>query len=337
MVKISVIMAVHNEEEFLADSINSILEQSFWDFEFVIIDDGSDDRTPELLKEYAKKDERIRVLRNREKMGLVFSLNRGMEVSRGEYIARMDGDDVSLRDRLKLQFEFMETHQDAGVLGTNVAYIDEKGNILKSKKDPFPLTPQLIKWHLFWRCPIYHPTVMIRKKVLIETGLYYREEYPHAEDYDLWTRLSKHTKIVSLPDVLLLYRIRPSSVSRKKRKVQLNSTLQIARREISSFLGRPVDERVLYPLVIKERNKDADPIQSEILLEEVLTKFLNYSLTPYEKEKIKQDVFLKILLLARIAKFQEEIFLLKKALKTYPRGFLTWKGIKSLVSLVFRR
>ena len=134
--KVSVVMAVYNGEQYLQEAIESILSQTFSDFEFIIVDDASTDCTPEIVQNYAKYDKRIRLMRNKRNLGLTKSLNRGLNVSQGIYIARQDADDLSLPKRLELQVHFLDDHIEIGALGAGVEIVDEKGSSLKEMGVP---------------------------------------------------------------------------------------------------------------------------------------------------------------------------------------------------------
>ncbi|PLT27789.1 glycosyltransferase family 2 protein [Peribacillus deserti] len=212
-IKVTVLMPVFNGEKYLKQAIDSILSQTYKNFEFLIIDDGSKDKSIKIIKKY--KDPRIRLVRNKKNIGLIKTLNKGLSLSRGKYIARMDCDDISLPERLEKQVEFMEQHPDIGVCGTALELID------KEVKWYYPTDPDYLKCKLLFICCIPHPTVMFRKKVL--ENIKYRK-YEHAEDYYLWVALSEKTKLVTLPEVLLKYRQHPNQVSNKfSIKQHLNS------------------------------------------------------------------------------------------------------------------
>lgn len=215
--KVTVLMPVYNGEKYLREAIESILDQTFTDFEFLIINDGSTDGSVGIVESY--KDRRIRLVHNEKNLGLIASLNRGMELARGEYIARMDCDDISLPLRLEKQVVFMDAHPEIGVCGSWAKVIDENGNVNGSIK---ALTGKSIK-RLCWRpSPFIHPTCIIRSSLLKENR--YSEGYPHAEDYELWLRLSKKTVFFNLKDYLLYYRIHLGNVTNRDRILQLTNS-----------------------------------------------------------------------------------------------------------------
>jgi len=188
---ISIIMPVFNAEKYIHEAIESILNQTFTDFEFIIINDGSSDETQNIILRF--NDPRIKLYNNDFNMGLVYSLNKGIQYARGKYIARMDADDISLPHRLEIQVNYLNLNQSIGVVGSNCIYINKDG--VKGDKTNLPIDHQSIAWLLFFSVPIIHPSVMIRSEILKFTNGYdslivtaSRERYS-AEDYNLWIRL----------------------------------------------------------------------------------------------------------------------------------------------------
>jgi len=209
--KISVVMSAYNSEDYVGEAIDSILNQSFGDFEFVIINDGSTDRTPDILSEYQKTDHRIKVV-NQENLGLTRSLNRGVKLAAGEYIARQDADDISEPNRLQKQLSFMEAHLNVAVVGC-LSYVFNDDGIVRAGEAPkFRLSNAGIKRYLAKKNLFTHGSAMIRKSALAQTGLY-REFFRHAQDYDLWLRLSEHSDLAILPEHLYRYRVTPEAAS----------------------------------------------------------------------------------------------------------------------------
>ena len=208
-VKISVIMPVYNAEKYLDEAIQSILNQTYENFEFIIINDGSIDKSLEIIKYYAKKDTRI-VLISRENRGLPYSLNEGIKIAKGEYIVRMDADDIALKDRLKNQYDFMEKNKDIGISGGAIIVF---GDNIKTKINYFPNTDEYIKATLLFSTPFAHPTVIFRKNFILKYNLFYNENYKHSQDIDLWNRMSKFTKMGNIKIPLVKYRIHKNSIT----------------------------------------------------------------------------------------------------------------------------
>ena len=199
---VSVIMAVHNGEGYLDDAVKSILSQTFSDFEFIIIDDGSTDGTAALLKEFERSDRRIRLYWNEKNLGLSQSLNIGLGFARGEYIVRMDADDISLPERLRKQVEYMECHADVGVCGTWAELIGDQTGSLKH-----PTAHDEIYTKMLFENGIMHPTVIMRLAVLDQNNLRYEVREPYIEDYDLWSRAIPFMQFANIPEVMLHYRL----------------------------------------------------------------------------------------------------------------------------------
>lgn len=205
---VTVLMPVYNGELYLREAIESILSQTFSDFEFLIIDDGSTDQSVSIINSYS--DKRIRLVSNEENCGLVETLNKGIQLAKGEYIARMDADDISFRKRLEKQVEFMELHPILAVCGTWY-----KKNIRGKIKiiQHLPLSNEEIRCVLFFNSPIAHPSVMIRKSVINEHNMSYSSSFKHAEDYELWIKIIEIAQIANLPDALIYYRQHSEQVS----------------------------------------------------------------------------------------------------------------------------
>lgn len=212
MPAISVAMSVHNDERFVAEAIESILAQSFSDFEFLIVDDGSTDRSGAIIDAFAAKDPRIRAIRQ-DNRGLIASLNRMLGEARAPLIARMDGDDIALPERFARQIAFLDAHPGHGVVGTNTHDLDEAGRVLVCD-DFHPLDHDAIVAALKDGSPICHPSVMMRRDVVRAAGGY-RAAYRHCEDYDLWLRLAPRTRLANLPDRLIHYRRSTGQVSNR--------------------------------------------------------------------------------------------------------------------------
>lgn len=209
---ISVIMSVYNAEKYLRESIESILNQTFKDFEFIIIDDGSTDRSKEIILSF--KDPRIKLV-SRENRGLTKSLNEAIKQSVGKYIARMDADDISEKDRFEKQINFLETNPDIYLCGTWARSIDESGAILGELKYP-PQTSDEIKKYLIRHNPFIHSTVMFKKGLVDKVG-FYDEKFLHVEDYELWTRVVPKFKTANMPEFLLRYRKAEAGVTGTKK------------------------------------------------------------------------------------------------------------------------
>jgi len=208
---VSVLMSVHNEESWVEQAAKSILAQDYTRFKLVIIDDGSTDKTPTILKRLAK-DRRVKVIRQRNN-GLTKALNNGLKHCTGTYIARMDADNIALPTRIREQVAFLKQHPDHALVGTwrEERYPDGTRRVRK-----FPVTNAALQRGLVRACMISHSSVMIRADILKKYK--YDEQYRTSQDYELWTRIGKGHKLANLSKVLTIAYQRPGSITRRKKK-----------------------------------------------------------------------------------------------------------------------
>lgn len=213
---VSIVMPVYNTAPFLEEAVSSILNQTFTDFEFIIIDDGSTDGSLELLKTFS--DKRIVLLSNGINRGLVFTLHRGLKAAQGKYIARMDGDDASVRDRLEIQLEYLKAHPEADLVASCVELMDEEGkNIGVWVDDVKHVTAESIRSFLPVNNSLAHPTVLAKAEIIRALG--YSVSQRDAEDYDLWLRwASRGYSMHKIPDPLVRHRIRKGSFTRLRQQ-----------------------------------------------------------------------------------------------------------------------
>jgi glycosyltransferase involved in cell wall biosynthesis len=214
---ISVIMPVFNAEKYIHEAIESILNQTFTDFEFIIINDGSSDASQSIILGY--KDPRIKLFNNDFNMGLVFSLNKGIRYAKGKYIARMDADDISLPDRFETQLAYLEQYNDYALVGSSAIAINEKADELF----PIKVAVKNLAVELFWKNPIVHSSVMGRKEIFAK--YYYNSDYYTAEDYYLWSQISLEYPVANIERPLMKYRVHNESISVQK-SVQQEACVQ---------------------------------------------------------------------------------------------------------------
>lgn len=199
-------MPVYNGENYLRNAIESILGQKFTDLELLIINDGSTDTSVAIIQSF--RDSRIRLVHNVTNEGLVASLNRGLTLARGEYIARMDQDDISMPVRLTKQVRFMDNNPHIGVCGSWVRYISKANhNVWK-----LPERSEEIRCYLFNAVGVAHPSIILRRQLFIELGLFYNPDFQYIEDYELWGRAIQHMEFANIQEVLLNYRISPGQI-----------------------------------------------------------------------------------------------------------------------------
>ena len=215
---VSVVMPVYNARRYLRLAVESILAQTSADFEFILVDDGSTDESLAILREYQAKDARIRII-SRPNTGIVGALNDGLAAARGEFIARMDSDDIAAPDRFAKQVAFLREHPDHVLVGSQVMLIDPDGAHLCTKRDTEYTHERIDRAHLNHRWPLVHPTIMARREALGAAGGY-RSKYQWLEDLDLFLRLAEIGRLASLPDVLLYYRLHTGSVCHTREQDQ---------------------------------------------------------------------------------------------------------------------
>ncbi|MFH1035927.1 MAG: glycosyltransferase [Pseudomonadota bacterium] len=202
---VSVLMSVYNGQSYLAEALDSVLGQGLVDLEFIVVDDGSSDDTPAMLAAHARRDPRLKPLTNPANLGLTRSLNRGLGLARGRYLARQDVDDACLPGRLERQVAFMEAHPGVVLLGSDIRVVDQAGR--PTGEIGFrPRQDAGIRRYLLLNNAFFHSTVMLRRQSLEGHGLAYDENLAYAQDYDLWSRLLEHGQGANLPEPLVRFR-----------------------------------------------------------------------------------------------------------------------------------
>lgn len=216
---ISVIMGVYNGEKYIREAIESILNQTYKEFEFIICDDGSSDNTTKIINEYKEDDDRIVLIENKSNKGLAASLNRCLNYASGKYVARMDSDDVAIINRFEKQLQFLEKNPHFSFVGSGANLFDEKG--IWGMRQP---TPDLSRENIFKYHPVLHPTTMIRKEVLDIVNGYTVEAYTYrTEDYDLWCKIYWNGYVgTNLEEILLNYRLDKNSYKKRKFKYRIH-------------------------------------------------------------------------------------------------------------------
>lgn len=282
---ISVIMPCFNRQNYIVQAIESILNQTYVEFEFIIIDDCSKDNTFEIVQKYAEVDKRIKALRNDKNMGIVYTLNRGLKEAKGKYITRMDDDDISLPQRFEKQVEFMEKNEDIVVCGSYVEVFDDNDKIY------FPLMresePEILALMMNFGNPMGHSNIILRKDFLDAHRLSYEQDYKDAEDYYLWTQiLVKGGKIANVPEILVKYRSHGGKISFIYHKHQQELCLKIIDQGLGRFFSEqelhemklPFDCRVtnikkLYEILNTMQERDVTGIYSAQTYETIIAKY----------------------------------------------------------------
>jgi len=218
---ISVVMPVNNGQAFLDEAVCSIRAQTFQDFELIVVDDGSRDATPEILRHHAVVDRRIRIV-TQSQAGVVAALNNGIAASGGPYLARMDADDVTKPDRLARQLDILARHPNVAAIGSGYDVIDRAGRV--RRQVTMPIDPEVIRTTLDRTNCMAHSTVLMRRDAVIAAGGY-RGAFRHCEDYDLWLRLVEHHDLLNVDEPLLLYREHPGQLTWRNLEQRILSEL----------------------------------------------------------------------------------------------------------------
>lgn len=249
--KVTVLMPVYNAAPFMAEAMRSILSQTFRDFEFLIIDDGSTDDSVAIIE--ACKDSRIRLVGNGRNLGLVASLNRGLELARGEYIARMDADDISLPERLERQVRFMDAHPQVGVCGSWVRFFPEEHARIWKLPEVF----EDIRCWQFHTVGVAHPSVMLRREFFREHALQYDPQFRHIEDFELWGRAMRSMQFANIPQVLLEYRVSAGQICAVHAREQQAAAAPLRLQRVRELGIEPTaEEQALHELIM---NGDLPP------------------------------------------------------------------------------
>lgn len=273
--RVTVLTTILNGERYVDETITSVLASRYDDFEYVIVDDGSTDQTPAILEKWRERDPRIVVLTNEVNRGIPAAANRGLAVARGEYIARIDADDLSEPDRLSAQVEVLDAQPDLVMVSMNYYLMRSDGRILRKTRHDAP--PEVIAYLLnFGNAVGGHSQVMYRRSAVREVGGY-DERFPVSLDYELWTRLAKAGRILILPTIGMRYRLHDESVSNRSGARQLQVSAEITRRTLGEYLGRPIRDHELQSLTSLWRNRppSVDLATAQGVLREALAIFLN--------------------------------------------------------------
>lgn len=278
---ISVILPVYNGEQYIYSAIQSILTQTYKQFELVVLDDGSTDRTKHIVE--GIKDSRLILKSGAENKGLVFRLNEGMKMTQGKYIVRMDADDISLPDRFSQLLDFMERNREVGICGS---YVKVFGN-LEKRTWKMPLTDKAIKAALPFRTPFVHPSVIMRAESLNNEKQPYKDEFFPAEDYELWCNMSGKTRFANIPLLLLKYRVHGSQISGTKKRVQ-----QVVSDKIRAIYFQDLfPEKSAFALYQRIVNEELD--LSADFLKESIYLFQNMEMVNKDLNKLDSDALKK--------------------------------------------
>jgi glycosyltransferase involved in cell wall biosynthesis len=290
-------MSVHNDERLLPASIKSILEQTYEKIEFIIIDDASNQKTKEILNIFSSQDERIVVYENRKNIGLTRSLNLGIKISTGKYIARQDSDDISEPNRLKTQLNYLRNHPNVGIVGSWSYIINEENQRIGYSRPPE--TNCFIKWSLLFDNCVNHPTILMRKSLLSCENLY-NENIRYAQDYDFFSRMIKKTEINNLNKYLYNKRVHKNMISLNKNELQTKVRKKIMYRSIEDLMSHEIKRSTIDNLSNVDANNEMKKIteysQVSILIKNMYNAFINNNMCSEQKQQIiLKDAFHRIL------------------------------------------
>ncbi|WLD19238.1 glycosyltransferase family 2 protein [Aeromonas veronii] len=266
MIDVSVVLPVYNAELYLSEAIESVLAQSYRNIELIIINDGSTDNSLNIIEKFKMQDERVRVI-SRENKGLIYSLNEGISVSKGRYIARMDADDICFLDRLEKQVQFMDSN-NLDICGGHYLEVDQSA--VPKKLKLVPINPLIITLSLVSRVPFAHPTVIFRRDFIEHHNLKYGcESFQHAEDLALWFKfMSSNAKAGNLNDVVLKYRVLSTSLSRTNKENLIKDTTIINRLHYNNIASSPW-------LLSEAKSKVLSSVDARILSEYIWFSIFN--------------------------------------------------------------
>ncbi|QNM86253.1 glycosyltransferase family 2 protein [Polaribacter pectinis] len=250
---VSVLMPVYNSEDYVGEAIESVLKQTYDNFEFLIVNDFSTDKSLDIILSY--KDSRIKVLNMKQNSGISETLNFGLLKAKGKYIVRMDSDDISLPNRIKKQVEFLEKNKEHVICGSNYSIINSSNKVVLPEKH------SIIKTGFLHSCCVAHPTVVIRKSILEKNKLFYSKDNEPAEDYHLWSLLIHKGKFYNIQENLLAYRVHQNQISQSKKTAQDKKSFSVKINYIKTFYKELTKEETLMLeklLLYKKKMQDVD-------------------------------------------------------------------------------
>lgn len=307
---VTVLLPVYNNESINL-CIDSVLKQTFTDYELLIIDNASTDNTINVIKGY--DDARIKLVVNKENIGPTGSLNKGVSLAKGKYIARIDADDLMLPERLEKQVDFMENNPDYGIVGSWTKHIDESDNLSQTNK--LCVSDKAIRAYMMIQSPFYHPAVMMRSEVLKDNELNYDLSIKVAVEYKLWNEILKYSKGSNLPEVLTYYRVSSNSLSHANAKTRVKEYLNVRK----YICEEHREELVLKSLQIEEK-------QNKNLLDcfkifNLLTNYLNKKLSMDDQDyaSLKSCIYSRIYQACGLENEGMTGKLVKNVLKLYKR------------------
>lgn len=279
---LSIVMPVFNAGRYIAQTIKSLLDQSYQDFELIIVNDGSEDNSEEVIRTF--KDTRIMLINNLGNQGIVYSRNRGLSEARGKYIAPFDADDIARKDKFEKQIVFLEKHRDFGMIGSWAKLIDESGRLLKEQWK-LAASPGAIPSILLFRNYFAQPAVLIRRECVPDRG--YKDGYDIGEDYIMWADIAKKSKVWNLPEYLVHIRKHQESTSRKDEQLLQHYEKKIYKNLFRTLEIEPDDQQFATLLQLKSDKRIERP---EVL--NAIENFLMLVLNQNRKIKVYEHRYL---------------------------------------------
>ncbi len=225
-------MPVYNAEKYLSEAMQSVLSQTYHNFEFIIVNDGSTDNSLQILNNFS--DKRIKVISHKKNLGIIKSLNKAIENSQGKYIARMDADDICFKKRFEKQIKFLEHNPNIDICGTWIRNFGTKNYVWQT-----PTKHEIIRARMLFESSLAHPSVMIRRAFLKQSKLMYEKEYVHAEDFAFWVKAGEKTQLSNYPEPLLRYRTHPGQTPIKYQLTQQHSSWKIRKYQLNKMGIKP--------------------------------------------------------------------------------------------------
>lgn len=327
---VSVVIPVYNGERFIVAAVRSILAQTLRDLECIVVDDGSTDRTAELLAAEQAADPRLIVHRLPANAGFRAALNTGCALARGELVARMDADDVSLPQRLEQQVAFLQAHADVGAVGSAIQVIDEHGTPGRIKSYPTP--SGLVAWSMIFFNSLAHPSVTMRRRVLEDAGFYPAGCAGGTEDYALFLDISRRSRLANLPGVLLQYRVWGGNMTHTKWEAQERSAVELLTRFLADALQFELSVEDAHAL--RGLSRDQYPPDAQVAarlgatIRALVPRFAaRFRDSPLDAAAIRDDAGIRLWLLSALAMRRGSpvaLSLAAKAFATSPRSLLSF-------------
>jgi hypothetical protein len=337
---VTVLMAVYNAASYLAAAIDSILNQTFQDFEFIIVDDHSTDESWKILTSY--KDPRIHLIQNPANLKAAAARNRGLAIARGDYIAPMDADDIALPHRLAVETAFLDEHPAIGLIGGNYHMINSEGSVIRRSVLDVPRSHHEATWQSFWTNPFAHSSVMCRTNLMRVCGGYPEDHHYGTEDYALWLKIASQTQTVVLDEPLLLYRIHNTNLSSQGSPNHLRETIRTATEYHEIRLGVRPPDRILSltrEMVTHPYPTAPEIDEAETLLLKVFSQFQQETaLQAKEEAAIRKDLSRRLWVLAGYYQgLLSRAYNIARLIRQYPRIMQAGFSLRKLIIFLLGR